>query len=1338
MDYVAYFDFQDGTGEHGPYPLRTALPNLALCSESFHHAVSQFSISFIPTSDYLSRRASSSGMTKVRILNDGILVFMGLVPPTDTWESNGVAIDGSADLADIQLEVLDYSSYLDRAVQASDGIAWEDFYVCDPVHPDVSIVHRLLALCGLSGDLVQIAVSDTTILHAFSLEDGTIIGDALDSLLWQYGLVLAWEIDHFCVYRWMILTPESTLNLDENVILTPLRAERVEREADSVEVKWYALKDKADCLLYMADLPFGSDNQRSGYPIQPGYLWPEEANVGETWWPYTDKALATLINPSETLTKKNTDFTSIVMTKAHYIDDHIDAGVVQEFTPIFENKRARVAYRNPTTEILNIYYCDIYGDVIYRAAENSVVKNTVDAPKKPISITAEFVHDETSAVKLACSLAYFYGTTNWKYTVRSESAFGLGTVANLRDPASGLNTFVLIIGRQEDTETGIYTYTCISIRPVTIDPTATYQAILPAPLTGFEDPRLQAQRATPGLNSATVILYKRASTTPAKPTTPATYTFATGALAGQDGGWTQGIPAANGLPLWAILATAAATGATDTIDVDDWSDPVILAQDGEDGVDGTPGANTAIVYLYQRAASTPVTTDLDDPLTYTFATRSLTGDLGAWSQTIPSGSNPLYVIAATAYGTGANDTIARSEWSAPVILVQNGATGPQGPTGPSGTNGLNWGEAKSLYNDPTFLVGSNNVVVYNNSGNGTVTHTREAKQSDNPFAEATHNIKIVTNGVASPGAGGFCQLIQPRASAMFVQRIIAKIPVGYNIVHGSDDCGDGATHTWLTPTDGTGTFQEYILVIKCGASGTFSTSGYIYISGPDNTSVTWYVAYAAVFDFTAAAEQQIGLGAKPDYSDFATAGGGYVYVHGYNSLGLAADVNGFVWFDNTKIPVSKGAIRPNVIMDGYIVLPIAGGTPLAAYYQLSDNKFRSIINGVLADLADASYIVIGEIVTSAADDVESVTLYPRAKRFSEIKGTIAARYIGVAGSVASGQRTVSIYGFTGTYLFTDSAIARVAKPGDACFVRGGTLYQDGHADTDKALRVFDGYEWAAPTTEMYPVYRSIALFDLAAASRVYATAGAAVPADCSAYFDVLFANIAVLLQLYSETITVRNRLQTEDGYAFVDNQADTEDEMKGLGVASVPISEPLANGEYLTMTNIANLFGTRVPGLISKRKTSTGWSTSWYLAQYAEMMFIHNSIKQMYLCIGDFNDRFRFFSNTANGAEIQCDRVIAKRYYGAKEVKNYMQGNGYYTERNLFDALKTDIPKIGDDIVCNGMFHISNVIIFIVTEAERIETDKIRLYGYQTNAAIVSRDITSTSNTVITNLGVVW
>ena len=93
---------------------------------------------------------------------------------------------------------------------------------------------------------------------------------------------------------------------------------------------------------------------------------------------------------------------------------------------------------------------------------------------------------------------------------------------------------------------------------------------------------------------------------------------------------------------------------------------------------GSTGTASAIVYAYQRSASAltsnpgQVTVSLTGTDSGTITTGSLAN---GWLKAIPSGTNPLYVCAATASGSGSTDTVAASEWSSPVVLTQTGVDG---------------------------------------------------------------------------------------------------------------------------------------------------------------------------------------------------------------------------------------------------------------------------------------------------------------------------------------------------------------------------------------------------------------------------------------------------------------------------------------------------------------------------------------------------------------------------------------------------------------------------------------------------------------------------------------
>ena len=84
--------------------------------------------------------------------------------------------------------------------------------------------------------------------------------------------------------------------------------------------------------------------------------------------------------------------------------------------------------------------------------------------------------------------------------------------------------------------------------------------------------------------------------------------------------------------------------------------------DGTDGTNGTDGYNNIIVMLYKRSATAP-TIDFQTDVTYTFSTKTLSNIPSGWSRTPPAtGTDPLYVTAATAMSRTDTDTISYNEW----------------------------------------------------------------------------------------------------------------------------------------------------------------------------------------------------------------------------------------------------------------------------------------------------------------------------------------------------------------------------------------------------------------------------------------------------------------------------------------------------------------------------------------------------------------------------------------------------------------------------------------------------------------------------------------------------
>lgn len=183
---------------------------------------------------------------------------------------------------------------------------------------------------------------------------------------------------------------------------------------------------------------------------------------------------------------------------------------------------------------------------------------------------------------------------------------------------------------------------------------------------------------------------------------------------------------------------------------------------------------------------------------------------------------------------------------------------------------------KMLYKDPEFKKGLNGVGKYTNSSNvspdyiaSKLTVERVTKPSDAP-TQSGYCLKVTCKAAQSPGYGGVYQSITSRANAVFVQKIIAKIPVGYKINTASNSMGTGYTDTWLTPTEGTGKYTTYLRKVVCGTTGNFSIGGYVYITGnpapTESAPLEWYIAYMTAFDMTADGYGDIESVTKDDFA----------------------------------------------------------------------------------------------------------------------------------------------------------------------------------------------------------------------------------------------------------------------------------------------------------------------------------------------------------------------------------------------------------------------------------------------------------------------------------------
>ncbi len=186
-----------------------------------------------------------------------------------------------------------------------------------------------------------------------------------------------------------------------------------------------------------------------------------------------------------------------------------------------------------------------------------------------------------------------------------------------------------------------------------------------------------------GKSVYTAIVFNRYSSAPSAPS-GGSFNFGTNTLTAPSG-WFLDIPSGSN-PIYGTRATFSISGDTGTDSNPTWSTPFKIAEDGADGLDGSVGADglsTFLASVFKRSSSAPATPSGGS---YNFSTNTLTAPSG-WSNTIPSGTNPVYVSTALASVQGVTGTDSSLGWVSPIKLAENGADGAQGPQGPTGSTG---------------------------------------------------------------------------------------------------------------------------------------------------------------------------------------------------------------------------------------------------------------------------------------------------------------------------------------------------------------------------------------------------------------------------------------------------------------------------------------------------------------------------------------------------------------------------------------------------------------------------------------------------------------------------
>lgn len=196
---------------------------------------------------------------------------------------------------------------------------------------------------------------------------------------------------------------------------------------------------------------------------------------------------------------------------------------------------------------------------------------------------------------------------------------------------------------------------------------------------------------------------------------------------------------------------------------------------------------------------------------------------------------------------GLNQTL-YSRWSRADVANPN--------LGPFSLLNLALQSAYPMNGDEEFRLGNNSIGVYNNLGNGNVTLTRESVLNL-PNRSGVQLRFNYNGGGASPAYGGFILPINPRPNAIYIQKFMAKLPIGRVFVNAENYQGDNSQVSWLTSQQGTGKWETYVRAVICGSGGGFANGGHVYVDGGPNSAFEFYLCFAEVYEINSSVYSKI-------------------------------------------------------------------------------------------------------------------------------------------------------------------------------------------------------------------------------------------------------------------------------------------------------------------------------------------------------------------------------------------------------------------------------------------------------------------------------------------------
>lgn len=645
------------------------------CGEAGKHATSSISCQIRPIlSDGTSLAnliLKTEGYIPAIIKDGDTTVFSGVIRPfIETASSVAFA-------ENLQLEIMDYTETMHIYVwdAATDGSKEGRIY--PEVKKDTTLSAVLEYLFGIGNRTIKKSTCPDITIPYFKLNSGDYIDDVIATLLQEYELDYKWSA--LGVAEFFYTFPDDTESKGTiNTVINEISTTRSDDTSDGLKLSWKTYKiERGKTLLnyYSGNIQFSNFPWTAAATLEgkfwAGKMHDKEFNKNEQMpsgnlWTWNLSRSGIKINNERSITKDDILF---IETKLDWISiDLYDeegvsySGTLESYD--INGMRFWINYSGRFNVSLDFYdgskgwswAIKVLGNVGYATDASQSYAVTGSNPQ---SLTLKYRMSESEDTYISSEFAKKYYNrqklSKMQYTFSSLSSYELGGFYSLNDSVSGRSSLVRIISKKKDAD-GIYSYKAegagtVADYPVTIVDDAKFY-------TQIEDTQGEEGKSIGSIK--TYYLLSNETT----------------GITRETEGWQEEplVMTPSLRYLWQYMHYKYTDGTDAAI-----TDPVIVGAYGQKGDRGETGSSNALITLYKRSATQPESFD-GGALTYTFATDTLSGNLGSWSRSITSGSNPLYAITARAYGTGETDIIDIGEWSTPAILSENGTKGENGAT----------------------------------------------------------------------------------------------------------------------------------------------------------------------------------------------------------------------------------------------------------------------------------------------------------------------------------------------------------------------------------------------------------------------------------------------------------------------------------------------------------------------------------------------------------------------------------------------------------------------------------------------------------------------------------